>query len=243
MAKDEPEDLPATAPAHVRDEGQAARNRHGEEFHTSVHRILERLLGGYGVHVVRMPKSRTKENPFLSVVGNQEVADDLLDRIRLPLKRPCDQRKADTVPDSDIVAIRQIQPDCWRILAIVNCKTTLHDRHLMACFWGLVFKTNGDIKYYLVTCDPEHEFGKECGGNEKRKRLETCTDGVFIVRDFSAADPSALDQALARVTKESRTNPEAPKSARHFDPEPPTTEYCRMVRPFSELVPRLADLR
>ncbi len=101
-----------------KDAAQAARQRHGEEFHGVVEHVLRLLLKGRGIHVVRMPKNNPrKSNPFLAVVKDEKVAADLLQRLRLPLKRPCDQQDAETYPDSDLVIVRE---GVWRVLAVVN---------------------------------------------------------------------------------------------------------------------------
>ncbi len=220
-----------------KDAAQAARQRHGEEFHGVVEHVLRLLLKGRGIHVVRMPKNNPqRSNPFLGVVKDQRIADDLLQRLRLPLKRPCDQQDAETYPDSDLVIVREVVEGVWRVLAVVNCKASLRDRHIQACFWGLAYRQHSGIRYFLVIPDGEREIGLKCGGNEMRTRLETCTDGVFIVRNFASVDDPALKEAIRVVTAQSLSDPAIVGHADQFDPKPLPVEPCMMVGPFSRLV-------
>lgn len=239
MAKQSPKSaVPKTAEGLA----QAAKQERGEAFHDVVSYVLGQLLKGHGIHVVRM-KNRGSINPFQPFVKDPAIASDLLNRIRLPLKRPCDQSDSNTFPDSDIVIIREVMPDVWRILSIVNCKVSFRDRHIQACFWGLAFKQHTDIRYFVVTLDAQRELGNKCGANEVRKRLETCTHGVFVMREFKNVQDDTLVDVLEGIKQQSKTDPEVIRRATEFDPDASRKGYCRMVKRFSDLITTLLNLQ
>lgn len=234
--------MPPSPPPGYDGEAQSRRTLHGAEFQKSTGRILHRLLEHSGLHVVQLPARKGRTNPFTAIVGDESAADELRDRLSLPLRRPCDQQRVDTFPDSDLVILTRGAGSHWRILAVISCKTTLRERHTQSCFWGLTFKTHTDISYFLVTQDAKG-LGRKCiGGNETRRRLETCTSGVFLIDDRTSAAESALERQIDELIARARTNPRALTDP-VFDIVPAPVDYCVAVQPFSQMLPTLKSLQ
>ncbi len=231
-------------------DAQSARSRSGRAFEDVVAKILNALLTSEGIYVVRGATDALRE-----CVQDAQAVQAIVDYSRLPVKRPCDQKQLEDYPDSDLYALAYT-PEGWRILALINCKVSLHSRHTMTCFGGLAVRMSTHLKFVFVTEDRDiykpkaSELGASCQASTAGRRLlESFTDGVYITKYYTGLHANQLEgDIVAMASRIEETGGvvhlTATDSPVFDDPSIPNhTRYCVAVRPFDDLIPTLARWR
>lgn len=227
---------------------QRRRQQAGQVFQDVVHTILKAFLEPLGLVV-----SSGRQADLRRVVLGKQGLKSVLQGARPGVRRPCDGRILDVYPSTDLFVIAREE---WKLLAVVNCKVSFHARHTEACFWAHAMHEKTDVLYFVVTEDKaawtggRSELGPSCEqASRTRKLLETYTDGVYLLQHFKGLSDPSLATCIAAVRERLAGSPsklQDPTLLRGIlDQEAETghTRYCSRVRPFEDLVARLAGLK
>lgn len=218
-------------------EAQGLRAAEGRRLEEVVKKILNTLLNDQDIYIVR-----GNSEDLRRTINDQSLVDQIIDYNRLPVKRPCDQKQLLDYPDSDLFILIKVNNN-WRLLGIINCKTSFHSRHTMVTFWALAIRISSNIKYVLVTEDkdqyrdnnPRSELGVSCSQSTSTRRLlESFVDRIYIIKPYQPDDENLQrDITLFRESLNNRT-----QTTYYFDNpvHPHHTSYCLSVRPFDDLV-------
>ncbi|AFH50333.1 Hypothetical protein IALB_2630 [Ignavibacterium album JCM 16511] len=218
-------------------EAQGLRASEGRRLEDVVKKILNAILNENDIYVVK-----GNGEDLRTIINDQNLVEQIIDYNRLPVKRPCDQKQLLDYPDSDLFILVKMN-NTWRLLGIINCKTSFHSRHTMVTFWALAIRISSNIKYVLVTEDkdqyratnPRSELGISCTESTSTRRLlESFVDRIYIIKPYQLDDENLQrDIGLFRESLPTRN-----QTTYYFDNpnHPQHTSYCLSVRPFDDLV-------
>ena len=208
---------------------QGARSNSGRIFEETVQKALNAILNTEGIYVCK-----GRESALLTLIRDQFQVRAIMDYVRIPVKRPCDQKQLDDYPDADLfVLLKPLTFDQrWRLLAIISCKTTFHSRHTESTFWAHLTRSMLGIPYVMVTEDGDNELGPSCDKSTKTRRiLESFMTKIYLIKHYSETDPM-LDKDIERFRRNEDTSTiifdDIVYSIKH-------TRYCGHVVPFDDL--------
>jgi len=218
---------------------QAARAQAGTNLESVVAQILNLLLNEQNIFVI---KGSFKE--LRRVLQDNDLAAQIIEYSKLPVKRPCDQKQIEDYPDTDLFVIYKDAAK-WRVLGIISCKVSFHARHTEVAFWGLAIRTSSNMKYVCVTEDANihsggtSELGVSCSKSKATRRiLESYTARVYLIKKYVSTD----DPHLAKDVDTFRHGLRETRSSTRL--ENPSfddlalknhTQYCASVCPLDEL--------
>ena len=223
---------------------QGRRVLYGRDFETIVGMILNELLNPQDIFVIKGTASSLS-----ALIDDPNVIQAIIDYNKVPVKRRCDQTQLQDYPDTDLFVLYQ-EESTWRILAIINCKVSLHARHTETCFWGLLVRISSYLKYLFVTQDKDvyrigkSELGESCERSRVARRLlESFTDKIYLLKMYDGPDDERISQDIRRFRFAFPNElplypPDIVTTTPFFDAPtvPGHTRYCRAVRPFDDLI-------
>lgn len=217
---------------------QSQRALSGDRLERVCIRILNELLNSENIFVLKGSKAALRD-----YFQNEEIAQQIVDFNKLPVKRPCDQTQLEDYPDTDLFVLHY-HPPRWRVLGLISCKVSFHSRHTMVTFWGLAVRISSNIPYVCVTEDADvygtprrSELGASCTNpTAARRLLESFTDGIYIIKPYQSDSDPALESDLSEFKSTSRDK--TPNTYKPLFDSPEIkghTKYCESVRPFDDI--------
>lgn len=219
---------------------QSQKTIAGDKLEKVTIQILNEFLLPHNIVVLKETKKALK-----TYFESEEIALQIIDFNKLPVKRPCDQRQLEDYPDTDLFVLFK-QSLSWRVLGLISCKVSLHSRHTMVTFGGLSIRISSNISYVCVTEDADiyrskrSELGISCSQpTSTRRLLESFTDGIYTIKNYkSHTDKNLVHDLKSSSSLLTTTIDERKYIKPHFDDSsiPYHTQYCESVRPFDDLV-------
>jgi hypothetical protein len=218
---------------------QAARAQAGTNLESVVAQILNLLLSEQNIFVIRGSHKELRR-----VLQDEDLAAQIIEYSKLPVKRPCDQKQIEDYPDTDLFVIYKDAAK-WRVLGIISCKVSFHARHTEVAFWGLAIRTSSNMKYVCVTEDADihtgkkSELGVSCSKSKATRRiLESYTARVYLIKKYSSTDDPQLAKDVENFKRGLRETKSTARLQRPNFDDPALenhTQYCASVCPLDEL--------
>lgn len=188
----------------------------GGDFEGFVRNHINESLNKSGIVAI-------KGDTLKQLAKNDKHVREIIEFLMLPNKRRCTQTELKIWADSDVIVLYKDEKKQWKVLAVINCKTSDHARNTSVLFWAMNFVQLG-IKYFLATQDLDNQFIEECehATRKTRRLFEAYCDRVFstnpstrycsqvkslILRSDSSSDLTDELLELLRATKDFSSKP------------------------------------
>jgi BsaWI restriction endonuclease type 2 len=226
---------------------QAKRAVSGRTLEDNVKMILNSLLNTEDIYAMTVGEIESDKNI--------ESREQILEYIKVRFPNDCEQSFHVDLPDTDILILYRKEDNItkmvkWYILAIVSCKVSFHARETEATFWAVILQYH-KIRIVLVTEDADrynvdikkrHTELATCEKpNSARRRLETFTDKIYVIKKYSADKGYNLAEDINNfynVLKKMQPIGYRSLGTKVFDDYEfkPHCGYCNKVRPFDDII-------